>query len=129
MIAVILSIFWFFCLFQKYTILIFFKVSSKDSGESSSSSASTKDMPAAIKNVNVLLSLENCEKFIEIENHKARVASIRTEGLKYLQETAWMYQNNNNGTWRDLNKKVYYENLSLTYFYFLKRNNNKKKNI
>lgn len=52
-------------------------------------------MPPAIKNVNVILSLDNCERFIESENHKTRIAKLRTDGLKYIQETSWLYHQNN----------------------------------
>lgn len=61
---------------------------------SRSSSNNSNDLPVAIKNVNVFISLENCEKFIEKENHQARITKLRTEGLNHLQDTNWMYQNN-----------------------------------
>lgn len=51
-------------------------------------------MHPAIKNVSAFLSLENCEKYIEKENHLARITKLREDCLSYLQETNWMYQNN-----------------------------------
>jgi len=39
--------------------------------------------------VNVFLSLENCEKSLERENHNARITKIRTEALAYIKETEW----------------------------------------
>jgi len=47
---------------------------------------------APIKNVSVYLSLENCEQFIEKENHADRIAKMRTEGLAYIKETEFLYQ-------------------------------------
>jgi hypothetical protein len=53
--------------------------------------SSNFDLPAPIKNVNVFLSLENCEKFIEKENHQARIAQLRKEGLSYIQSTNFLF--------------------------------------
>ncbi|KAG5680977.1 hypothetical protein PVAND_010451 [Polypedilum vanderplanki] len=77
-------------------------MSDKDTKKQDSTCPSTSsnaqeiiEMPPAIKNVNVFQSLENCEKFIDKESHIARLNALRKEGLEYLQETNWRY---NNGT-------------------------------
>ncbi|CAG9804199.1 unnamed protein product [Chironomus riparius] len=65
------------------------------SGTSNNNNApNNTEIHPAIKNVSVFLSLENCEKFIDKENHSARITKLREQGLSHLQETNWMYQNN-----------------------------------
>ncbi|CRL01970.1 CLUMA_CG015287, isoform A [Clunio marinus] len=44
-----------------------------------------------IKNFNAFLSLENCEQFIEKQNHTDRVNKIREVLTTYIRETEFLY--------------------------------------